>query len=53
MIYADLQCLLKKMDSCQNIPEKSYTEITTKHTPSGYSIFINCSFNPTKNKLDS
>ena len=26
MIYADLECLLKKMHSCQNNPEKSYTE---------------------------
>ena len=52
MIYADLECLLEKMHSCQNNPEKSYTEIKTKHTPSGYSIFTNCSFNPTKNKLD-
>ena len=26
IIYADLQCLLKKMHSCQNNPEKSYTE---------------------------
>ena len=26
MIYADLECLLEKMHSCQNNPEKSYTE---------------------------
>ena len=26
IIYGDLQCLLKKMHSCQNNPEKSYTE---------------------------
>ena len=26
IIYADLECLLKKMQSCQNNPEKSYTE---------------------------
>ena len=25
-IYADLECLLKKMHSYQNNPEKSYTE---------------------------
>ena len=24
----------------------------TKHTPSGYSLFLNCSFDATKNKLD-
>ena len=26
MIYADLECLLEKMHSCQNNLEKSYTE---------------------------
>ena len=52
MIYADLECLLEKMRSCQNNPEKSYTEKKTKHTPSGYLMFTHCSFDPTKNKLD-
>ena len=40
------------MHSCQNNPEKSYTEKKTRHTPSGYSLFTNCSFDATKNKLD-
>ena len=40
IIYADLECLLEKMHSCQNNLEKSYTEKKTKHTPSGYSLFI-------------
>ena len=26
IIYADLECLLEKMHSCQNNPEKFYTE---------------------------
>ena len=26
IIYADLECLLEKLSSCQNNPEKSYTE---------------------------
>ena len=34
MIYADLECLLEKIHSCQNNPEKSYTEKKTKCTPS-------------------
>ena len=25
-IYADLECLLQKINTCQNSPEKSYTE---------------------------
>ena len=50
--YADLECLLEKMHSCQNNPEKSYIEKRIKHTSSGYSLFTNCSFDETKNKLD-
>ena len=52
IIYADLECLLEKMNSCQNNPEKSYTEKKTKHTSYGYSLFTNCSFNAAKNKLN-
>ena len=52
IIYADLECFLEKIHSCQNNPEKFYTEKKTKHTPSGYSLFTNCSFDATKNKLD-
>ena len=52
IIYADLECLLEKMHSCQNNFEKFYTEKKTKHAPSGYSIFTSCLFDPTKNKFD-
>ena len=52
VIYADLECLLEKMHSCQNNPEKSYTDKKIKHTSSGYSLFTNCSFDETKNKRD-
>ena len=52
MIYADLECLLEKIHSCQNNPEKSYSEKKPKHTPSGYSLFTNCSFDAAKKKLD-
>ena len=38
------------MSKC--IHEKSYTEKKTKHMPSGYSLFTNCSFNVANNKLD-
>ena len=30
--------------------EKSYGETKTKHTPSGYSLFTNCSLNFAKKK---
>ena len=42
VIYADLECLLEKMHSCQNNPKKSYTEKKKKHTPSRYSLPTNC-----------
>ena len=34
-IYLDLECLLKKEQSCQNNPEKSYTEKKARYEPSG------------------
>ena len=48
IIYADLECLLKKIDTCQNNPEESYTEKKAKHKPSGYSRVTCCSFDKSK-----
>ena len=45
MIHADLECLLGKIDSCQNRPKKSSTEKKAKHMPSGYSWITCYSFN--------
>ena len=50
IIYADLECLLKKINTCQNNSEKSYTEKKAKHIPSGYSLVKCCSFDNTKNE---
>ena len=44
VIYADLECLLEKMSTCQNNPNESSTTDINKHTPSGYSLFTHCSF---------
>ena len=52
IIIADLECVLEKMNTCHNNPEKSSTTKINKHTPSGYSLFAHCSFDRTKNKLD-
>ena len=49
-VYADLECILKKISSCQNNPENSYTEKKAKHKPSGYAWSLICSFDNTKNK---
>ena len=48
-IYLDLECLLKKEQSCQNNPEKSYTEKKAKHEPSGWAMFTKYSFDETEN----
>ena len=49
-VYTDLECILKKISSCQNNPENSYTEKKAKHKPSGYAWSLICSFDNTKNK---
>ena len=51
IICADLECLLEKMNTCHNNPEKSPTTKKNKHTPSGYSLFPHCSFDRTKISL--
>ena len=52
VIYADLDCLLEKMSTCQNNPNESSTPEINKHIPSGYSLFTHCLFDRAKNKLD-
>ena len=50
IIYADLECLLEKVRSCQDNPESSYTEKKVNHKPSGYAGCSICSFDETKNR---
>ena len=52
VVYANLECLLEKMNTCQNNPNESSTTEINKHIPSGYSILTHCSFDQTKNKLN-
>ena len=40
------------METCHNNREKSSATKEYKHEVSGYSIFTDCSFDATKNKLD-
>ena len=47
-IYADLESLLEKMNTCHNNPKKSSITKINKHTPSGYSFFTHCSFDTTE-----
>ena len=48
VIYSDLECLLEKT----NDDENKHTATVNNHTPCGYSIYTQCSFGDTKNKLD-
>ena len=52
IIYADLESLLEKKNTCYDSPEKLSTTKINKYTPSGYSLFTYCSFDETKNKLN-
>ena len=49
IIYADLESLLEKINTCYNNPKKSSTTKKNKHTPS---LFTHRSFDTTKNKRD-
>ena len=40
--FLDLECILKKLQSIQNNPEKSYTEKKARHEPSSWSMLIKC-----------
>ena len=51
-IYIDSECILRKVQSSQNNPEKSYTEKKARHEPSGWSMSIICSFDKKENKFN-
>ena len=50
LIYADIECSLMKIDSCENTSINSYTERKPLHVPCGYSIVTCCSYDKTKNR---
>ena len=50
IIYADLECLLIKQQSCQNNPNESYTEKKTMHELSGYALSLISSLDSKENK---
>ena len=50
IIYADLECLLFKISSCENARNSSYTEKKTLHVPSGCSILTCYSFDKSLNE---
>ena len=50
IIYADLECLLRRINTFSNNPEESYTEKKARHKPSGNSLVACCSFDKPKNE---
>ena len=38
IIYADLECLIKEIDGCENNSENSSTTKLSEHIPRGYSM---------------
>ena len=42
--YADLECLIEKIDGCKNDPKNSSTTKVGEHIPSGFSISTISSF---------
>ena len=52
VVYADLECLSEKINTCHNNPEKSLTTKVNKHKTSGYSLITCTSFDGKENKLD-
>ena len=49
-IYADLECLLIKQESCKNNPNESYIERKAIHEPCGYSLDLVSSFHSKQDK---
>ena len=50
VIYADLECLLIKKQSCQTNPNVSYTETKAIYELCGYALNLVCSFDSKQNK---
>ena len=50
LVYADFECLLVKIGSCEKNPNKYYTEKKDIHIPCGYSITTCYSYDKSLNK---
>ena len=49
-IYADLECIIERIDGCKNNPENSYTTKASKHILSNFSTSTISSFGSTESK---
>ena len=50
IIYADLGCIIEKIDGCKNNPENLFTTKIDEHIPSGFSMSTISSFENIENK---
>ena len=53
IIYVDLECLLRKINTCSNNPDKSYMEKKATHRPSGYSLVTYCLFDKSEKECNN
>ena len=51
-IYADIECIIEKIDRCKNNPENLYTTKVSKHILSGFSMSAISSFRSIENRHD-
>ena len=42
VVYADFECFIRPIDTCEPNPENSYTKQYQKHTPASFSYYIKC-----------
>ena len=52
IVYADLECIIEKIDGCKNNPENSSTTKVSEHIPSRFSMSTIYSFRSKENKHD-
>ena len=52
LIYADIECIIEKIDGCKNNAENSSTAKASENIPSGFSMSTISSFRSIENKDD-
>ena len=52
VIYADLECLIEKIDRCKNNPKNSFKTKASEHIPSRFSMSTKSSYRSIGNKHD-
>ena len=53
IVYADLECIIEKIDGCKINPKNLFTTKVNQHIPSGFSRSTISSFRSIENKHDA